>query len=122
MPGAPVRSLLLVEDELLIAMDLEDVLRERGVADLTLAADYEQAAAALDARAFDLVVFDLDLEGVSSLPLVEARHAAGGASIVTSGYESPPRALAALGVPVLGKPVHVGDLREAAATLDLQLG
>ena len=119
---APVRSVLLVEDEMLIAMDLEDVLREQGVTDLTLASGYEDAAAALDGGAYDLALFDLDLEGVSSLPLVEARHGAGGATIVTSGYEDPPPALAAMGVPVLSKPVRVHDLKRAAAGLDLKLG
>ena len=118
----PIRTALLVEDETLIAMDLEDVLRDHGVADLRLVPSYEEAAAALEAGTFDLVLFDLDLEGVSSLPLVEARQAAGGASIVTSGYEEPPAALAALGVPVLAKPVRLHDLKAAAAELGLSLG
>ena len=118
----PVRSLLLVEDDTLIAMDLEDVLRGQGVTDLTLAGGYEEAAAALDGKPFDLALFDLDLDGVSSLPLVTARRDAGGACIVTSGYDDPPAALAAMGVPVLGKPVRVAELKRAAAALDLTLG
>ena len=118
----PIRTVLLVEDETLIAMDLGDVLREHGVETLLLVPTYEEAATALDGGAFDLVLFDLDLEGVSSLPLVEARQQEGGASIVTSGYEEAPAALAALGVPLLSKPVRVHELKAAVAGLGLTLG
>ena len=119
--AGPALSVLLVEDETLIAMDAEDMLRDCGVAEVVLATDYETAAAALDARVFDLVVFDLDLSGVSSLPLIEARAAAGVPTVVTSGYDDPPAALAALGVPVLRKPLSLRHLKEGAEAAGTRL-
>ena len=117
----PVSSVLLVEDETLIAIDAEDMLRDCGVAEVVLAADYETAAAALERRLFDLAIFDLDLSGVSSLPLIEARVAAGVPTVVTSGYDDPPAALAALGIPVLRKPLSLRHLKEGAEAAGTRL-
>jgi response regulator of citrate/malate metabolism len=96
---------LLVEDDVLIALDLEDMLEQLGFAGIRLARRLDAARKACREAAFDLAVFDLNLAGVSSLPLIEEQVAAGCAVIVTSGSDGEKEALGALGVPVLLKPV-----------------
>ncbi len=80
-----------------------------------MAGTYEEASAALGS-AYDLVVFDVNLEGVSSMPLVEARAAKGEPTLVTSGYEE---GAAATGVTVLVKPTQPRELSDAVTALGL---
>ena len=110
----PVSSVLLVEDEALIGIDAEDMLRGCGVEDVVLVSSYEDAKAQIDARRFDLAIFDLDLDGVSSLPLVEALAASGVPIVVASGYDDPPAILNSLGVPLVQKPLSLARLKLAA--------
>ena len=63
---APV---LAVEDEALLAFDLEDMLHELGFRDVTVCGSYADAEAALAARAFGYAIFDLNLDGRMSTPL-----------------------------------------------------
>lgn len=62
-------SVLVVEDEVLIAADLEAILIEHGLRVSGPCVSLDEALVALQAAAPDLALLDLDLGGVSSLPL-----------------------------------------------------
>ncbi|MBB4198917.1 hypothetical protein CCR94_15830 [Rhodoblastus sphagnicola] len=62
-------SILVVEDEILIAADLELLLRERGLCVLGPCRALEEALALLKRATPDFAMLDFDLAGESSLPL-----------------------------------------------------
>lgn len=62
---------LVVEDNMIIAIEAEDMLRRLGFADVEVAAGRKDAEQLLDAQPFDVVALDLRLGGETSLPLAE---------------------------------------------------
>lgn len=60
-PGAVPRDVLVVEDELIIALDFEDTLYSLGVATVRAAATVAQALALIDERAPDFALLDVGL-------------------------------------------------------------
>lgn len=66
-----VNTVLLVEDNLIIAMDVEDILRAEGVADVKVAASIEQALGYLNEVTPDLAIVDFNLNGETSMPIAE---------------------------------------------------
>ena len=104
-------SVLVVEDDMLIALDTEERLRQLGFGTVSAAGNFREASGLIEGGAFDLVLCDLNLDGISSLPLVEQLARNGDSVVVTSGYDSADAALARLGVPVLTKPYSGNDLK-----------
>jgi len=103
MPGST--TILIVEDEPLIAMMLEDFLDELGH---QVAATCDNVADALDqvgAGAFDVAIIDVRLkDGENIWPVADALADAGKPFVLaTGGHVEPPPARHA-GVPVLAKP------------------
>ena len=84
---------LLVEDEALIAFEAEDLLRDLGADDVTVCWSFEAAEKAVDGVLSGdgdrpgLAVFDLNLNGTLSTPLVERWAEAGGSVVLATGYE-----------------------------------
>lgn len=111
-PGDPGR-VLVVEDEALVAFELEDMLHDLGFSEVTVCASYDEAERALDGGGFGYAVFDLNLSGVLSVPLVERAHAEGIRTIITSGYERSTVPAADLDVPRLTKPYDLAGLARA---------
>lgn len=70
---APVRRVLLVEDDASIARFIDMALEDQGV-DLTVCGDVESALAALQERPVGLVITDLMLPGLSGYDLVDRLH------------------------------------------------
>ncbi|MBB5753968.1 response regulator [Prosthecomicrobium pneumaticum] len=103
---------LLVEDDFLIAMELEDAVVDF---DCTVVGPYGRLGEALEAvahEAIDGAVVDLNLRGESSLPLIERLQAAGVPVIVSSGYVELPTLQEQLAVlPKLPKPLDAERLR-----------
>lgn len=103
---------LLVEDELLVAMDLELTLQERG---------YEvagPAATVADALrhvrdGVDAAVLDINLEGEESLPVGEALLAQGTPFVFLTGYADRELPGALQHAPRLTKPVRPSALFDA---------
>jgi CheY-like chemotaxis protein len=82
-------SVLYVEDEPLIAMDGEAMLRELGCEKVTVVMTFEDARLAVHDNRFDLAVMDINLGGgKTSLPLVEPLKLAGTRVVLASGYNS----------------------------------
>ena len=65
------KSVLLVEDSLIIAMDCETSIQELGARDVFLAATVADALAVLATRDFDFAVLDVNLGRENSMPIGE---------------------------------------------------
>ena len=109
---------LVVEDEFLIAMDLEQLLRRHGWRVLGPAATVDQALRLLAGETPDVALLDVNLRGERVTPVAEALRARGVPFVLASAYERPEATAPALaGAPKLGKPTNerrlVATLRSA---------
>ena len=105
---------LLVEDEAIIAMTAEDMLRAIGCEVVASAATLEEALAASARGGFDVAVLDINLNGVASLPVADLLKAAGRPFIFTTGYGA--GGCGSHGdVPLVAKPYRIVDLEAALA-------
>ena len=118
-PGSPPppdgRLVLVVEDEFLIAMDLELLLRRHGWRVLGPAATVAAALRLLrQSDTPDVALLDVNLRGELVTPVAEALRARGVPFVLASAYPSLSQAAAALaGAPNIGKPT--GERRLLAA-------
>jgi DNA-binding response OmpR family regulator len=64
-------NVLLVEDEFLIALDAEEMLRDLGAASVTVAGTFEGAQKCIVEGTFDLAILDVNLNGQKSFPLAD---------------------------------------------------
>ena len=114
MDDRPVEGqhVLVVEDEVLIAMEVEDMLREFGAADVTLCGTYEVASRAVETTDASVGIFDVNLHGRVATPLIERFMARGGRAVVASGQTNDPH-IKALDVVVLAKPYDEESMARA---------
>ncbi|KAA9018853.1 HWE histidine kinase domain-containing protein [Sphingobium limneticum] len=121
-PAAPVvpgllkgRNVLLVEDNMIIAMDGEDALRDLG-ADVVTAASVGRAHEAIAIQSVDLAVLDFNLGHETSLPIADMLAERGIPFLFATGYgdglELPARFEA---VTLLKKPYSGATLAQALA-------
>ena len=80
------RRVLVVEDEFLLAMELEDVLRRQGCTVLGPVATVDGALALIGDGQTDVAFLDLNLDGQSALPVAAALSARDVPFVVVSGY------------------------------------
>lgn len=78
--------ILLIEDEVVIAMTAEDMLEEIGCLVVAQAATFDDAMQCALTEDFDLALVDINLNGVMSLPVAKALREAGKPFIFTTGY------------------------------------
>ena len=79
-------NVLLVEDEFLIAVDAEDMLKTLDAAKVSIASTYEDAERSVKEGAFDVAVLDVNLNGKMSFPLGEILRQRGIPFVFASGY------------------------------------
>jgi DNA-binding response OmpR family regulator len=82
-------SVLLVEDEFLIAIETEEILRSLGIDRIQTAATLEDARQRAEGGGFDLVVLDVNLNGQLSFPFARALRERGIPVVFASGYGVP---------------------------------
>jgi two-component SAPR family response regulator len=110
------RRVLIVEDEFLLAMELEALLKRDGCEVLGPASTVEWALALIYNDEPDLALLDVNLKGVRATPVAAALRERGVPFVVITGYGE-----AQLGEPELRaaprieKPVNARDLRRAVA-------
>jgi CheY-like chemotaxis protein len=112
-PALAGATVLVVEDEALVALDLAFVLRDLGCIVLGPAADSAQALALLQRQRPDAVLLDLGLRDGFALALVEALAAAGTPYVLTTGYDCEQLEPALRHAPRLDKPYGREELRRA---------
>jgi DNA-binding response OmpR family regulator len=99
------RRCLVVEDELLIAVDIQQELEAAGAAEVVCAATLERAANALRGPRFDIGLLDLRLgDGETSLPVARALEDAGTLFVFLTGAPCDAAEIAVFGRPILEKP------------------
>jgi len=106
---------LIVEDAVLLALELEAGLIECGASVVATATDIGEATRMLDLD-FDAAVLDANLNGESVTPVAEALAGRGVPFIFATGYGEANAAPAGFGVPVVRKPYNVRQI--AAALVD----
>lgn len=114
-------TLLIVEDEALIAMELEDLVTELGyrVGAVAGTVDCALGAIARSGAELDGAVLDANLGRRSALPVAEALHRAGIPYIITTGYDATDLREWGFEAPSIRKPVRKQELHRALAGLDV---
>jgi CheY-like chemotaxis protein len=114
MPGT--RSILIVEDEPLIAMMLEDFLDSLGHKVIGTCESVEDALALVESGGFDVAIIDVQLkDGKNVWPVADRLADAGTPFVIATGghVEPPPERHA--DVPVLSKPYTIDAIEPAIA-------
>jgi CheY-like chemotaxis protein len=108
---------LVLEDEFLIAMDVEQLCRDNGAADVTIARELSEVD--LDRPdGFDAAVVDLMLGGKSTLGFAALLRDRGIPFVFASGYSNQAEiAVDFPGVTLVQKPYSGADLIEALAAV-----
>jgi DNA-binding response OmpR family regulator len=103
-------SILIVEDEPLIAMMLEDFLESLGHKVQTSCESVAEALAATEEGGFDLAILDVNLKGENVWPVAEALRAKNIPFVLATGghVDMPPADFSH--IPVLEKPYTVDRL------------
>jgi two-component SAPR family response regulator len=104
----------IVEDEMLVALAIEDMITELGGDVASIATRLEQAFAALDEADIDCAILDVNLSGTLSYPIAKTLRRRNIPFLYCTAYADavsvfPPIAAA----PRLAKPVHKDELRDA---------
>ena len=109
---------LVLEDEFLIAMDLEQLCRDHGARAVSITRSVAEAeGAAAFGDGFDVVIVDVMLDGQSAIPFAAKLRDAAKPFVFTSGFARGDGVFSAFpGVPVLGKPYAGADLIVAMAS------
>ena len=110
------RCVLIVEDEMSLALLLEDILEDAGYRVLK-AARLPAAVALAESAPIDGAILDINLAGTEGFPVADVLRARGIPFLFTSGYGCkglPPRYQQS---PMLQKPYDHAQLRKALATL-----
>ena len=106
---------LVVEDEMVIAMELEDLLLDLGHEVLGVAGTLNRALRLIEELAgkIDVVVLDANLGGLSAAPVAEALGKHGIPYVVASGYS--PEELYGHGFDarLIGKPYKSSEIESA---------
>jgi CheY-like chemotaxis protein len=109
---------LVVEDELLIAMDVEKLLRRLGCIALDTVSTIQQALRMLESELPDFAVLDVNLNGQLVTPVAEALREQGVPFVLVTGYGSERLHEKVLqDAPYLRKPVNGKQLASAITEL-----
>lgn len=112
------RRFLIVEDEMLLAMDLEMLLKDQGCLVLKPVNSVQRALDAIDAECPDAATLDMNLNGSSSAPVATALQARNIPFVAVTGYTGTfddDRAFQ--DVPVVKKPYDTRELLQTLARL-----
>ena len=107
-------SVLLLEDEYLIALDAEQTLMSFGVAKVTVANTLEEAAKAAADESIGVAILDININGKSSFEVAERLREKGTPIVFASGYGARKRQGAVMQDAIyLNKPYTREALRES---------
>ncbi|MFP5077993.1 response regulator [Rhizobium sp. YIM 134829] len=105
----------MVEDEMLIAMTLEDALIDLGLEVIGIAMHLDEALTLASTERIDVAVLDINLDGRRSYPVADKLQARGIPFIFASGYGHTEDNTTFPAAPTLSKPYKTNDLAEALA-------
>lgn len=108
---------LVVEDEMLVAMNIEDMLEDIGHKVAGLASRLDAALSLAQEGSFDIAMLDVNLAGDLSFPIADILEARGIPYLFATGYGRQGVKDEYGSVPVLQKPFRARDLAEAISAL-----
>jgi CheY-like chemotaxis protein len=109
------RRILIIEDEVLVAMHLEDLLTEMGHQVVGSATRLNEAIKIAQEDDIDFAVLDVNLAGTPSYPVADILRERGIPFVFTTGYGSEGVADGYRNEPTLQKPYAPEDLGRAIA-------
>ena len=109
--GRPPR-VLIVEDEFLIALNLQQMLEDIGVEEVDCAQDLETAADFVRRTPPDFAILDINIGAALVFPIAAELHQRGVPFVFATGYGDLPRK-GFESIEVLAKPINAGALRKA---------
>ena len=111
------RTVLVVEDQLIIALDLEALLREEGAEAVQLCGTVEDALRSIETKRPDVAILDVNLGTTTSFPVARELQRIGVPFIFATGYGKEVEFPAELRqVPLVAKPYCVRTIREALSS------
>ena len=112
------KTILLVEDSLIVAMDAEDVLTELGAERVVTAAGVRAAKEEIERDAIDVAILDINLGEETSLPVADELAQRSIPFLFASGYGEQARLPDQFaGIPVLRKPYAADMIAEELSRL-----
>ncbi|UAJ12113.1 GAF domain-containing protein [Polymorphobacter megasporae] len=103
-------NVLLVEDNIIIAMDCAEMLQSLGAAHVTMAASVTEALDALDAQVFQFALLDFNLGVETSLGVADVLLFRGIPFAFATGYDGDLQDRGHANAPVIGKPYGTAQL------------
>jgi len=113
MAMSGVRSILIVEDEPLIAMMLEDFLESLGHSVAATCDTVREALTEVDKGGFDLAILDVNLKGENVWPVATRLREQGVPFVIASGGHVDPPPAEFASVPLIEKPYTVDRVTPA---------
>jgi two-component SAPR family response regulator len=114
-------AILFLEDEVLLTLTFEDVLRDLKLGEVATAHTIAEAERILAENDVDIAVLDLNVNGASSVPIARRIAASGGQVIFATGQAEGSIDLTDLDAQVLVKPYQDEMLRRAVQEADIRL-
>lgn len=112
MPSPIPQSVLIVEDEHLLAIMLQDMVESLGVAGVRHAATLDEGLKAVEISDFDFAFLDINLGEENSLPIARLLEDRNIPFVFASGYDSNYDAQG-ISAPLLRKPLGIEDIKRA---------
>jgi CheY-like chemotaxis protein len=114
------KTVLLVEDSMIIALDAEDALDSLGAEKVTTAGSVARALHAIAENSFDFALLDVNLGADTSIKVADALKAKSVPFLFATGYGDSTNLLADHPqAPVITKPYGMPQLRDALGKLKL---
>lgn len=111
------RSILVVEDEMLVLMNTENMLADLGCESVSAAATVDQALALIDGQVFDAAMLDMNLNGDKTHIIADSLAAHGVPFLFATGYVGDDMRNGYRDRPVLKKPFGDADLLKIMTAL-----
>jgi CheY-like chemotaxis protein len=116
------RRVLLVEDEMMVAMLVEDMLSDFGCQVVGPAARIADALALAEAEAVDVAILDVNLNGQETYPVADVLRAKGIPFVFATGYGAAGLRDGYRDLPALQKPFQQRELVRALAAVIISDG
>ena len=116
-PSLAGRRILLVEDEMLVSMLIEDVVKELGCEVVGPAADRDKAMSLAETEDVDVALLDVNLGGEPVYPVADLLKTRGVPFAFISGYGQHAASARYGDVPTLAKPFRLTTVEDTIAEL-----
>jgi CheY-like chemotaxis protein len=113
--GFAGKRILVVEDEMIVAMLIEDILMDNGATVVGPAARVNKALDLLGTEEVDAALLDVNLAGENTMPVAEELRRRGIPFAFATGYGAGGLPEGFAGQPLLQKPFQERDLQEVMA-------